>query len=291
MKDIKDQYQNYLRSPTVEMLADNAWYLPTAAPSQRPGFFRFSKLPPEIRRMIGPPTPVSSSGLPRPELLKDNNNLINYEIDILRFTCCPTQFLGAWQFPTTLLQRLKRMEVAITCNRMVSYGLCRVGRKCLHSFDSFLHLVVSAYFPNLRELRVEVDFLQIHPRTCRLAHLREFGWNVDHIMGVPYFLRLKEANGGGGVLISSSASEDQRRHHVAMINIVFMDKKDATLYASASGGDASGDDNKKEINPLDHRDFLDGLAACLWHVFSIQTFLWRDEVVREILQQGNCRCW
>ncbi|KAK8062896.1 hypothetical protein PG997_014993 [Apiospora hydei] len=191
----------------------------------------------------------------------DPNDVVNYEIDTVSFSCCGWRKVPVKSYSPTLTRKLERIHVPLACP-LASYPADRHDRYVMGSrpFDNFLRYVVAASFPSLRELTADLDIgLDLEHTSRRYGR----GLGVARVFRdrqmTPIFFRTED---GGGVHISPSSSVDESSLSFRgpdKIRVLFMKEKEASRF----GGDGVG------VNPLEHRDVLDRLGIYLCHVFSV----------------------
>lgn len=131
--------------------------------------------------------------------------------------------------------------------------------------------MVAAYFPNLCELAVDLNLGFDLGENVSFIVLGSSGLGVSRTIGeTPLFFRTPE---GRGIHISMSANSHPGRRWKT-IKVIFMKEQEAARY-----------NNNMRANPKNHRDFLDRLGIYLWHIFTMEGFLWGDQSVQGLLRQ------
>ncbi|KAK7993870.1 DNA-binding protein [Apiospora arundinis] len=230
-----------------------------------------------------PALPESHPAFSRHEGADGVRGMINYEIDVFRFDCCPPEPLDVSQYPAALLQKVERIETKAPYTTFY-HAQSREGHNL---FDDFLRCVVLPHLPSLRELRFKVDDGNriLESVFGRNVFLRA----VDRVKHAPMFLRAPMLNRErSGVLFSSEDCTDG-----VTFSILFIDERDVAHYVSTCNNVDNGDEDdgdeygsNKETDLLHPREAQDRLGFHLWHLFCALHFLNKDKVVHEVL--GQC---
>ncbi|KAK8136973.1 hypothetical protein PG984_004913 [Apiospora sp. TS-2023a] len=212
--------------------------------------------------------PTSHLRLSHDMSIYDNSDFMNFEIDAIRFDCCPLDRMPACKFPSAVLQHIQRIEATLPCRRTFYPIECGWSQK---SFDNFLRHVVAAYFPSLRELAVELNLCLTIANNVSFLVRGTSGMEVARTVGEKsLFIRTA---GGGGVHISMSANS-HRGGQWKTVKLLLMKEQEAARYQNSASAD-----------PENYRDFLDRLGTYLWHIFTIEGFFWGDKTVWGLLLQ------
>ncbi|KAK7953287.1 hypothetical protein PG988_013981 [Apiospora saccharicola] len=212
--------------------------------------------------------PASSSRLSHGIVIYDSrSDFMNFEIDAIRFDCCPLGRIPAGKFPSAVLQQIQRIEATLPCWNTAYPIECSWGHE---PFDNFLRYVVAAYFPSLRELAVELNLCLNTLHNVSFLIRGASGMEVVQTLGEkPLFIRTA---GGGGFRIFMSANS-HRGGQWKTAKLLFVKEQEAARYQNSASAD-----------PENYRDFLDRLGAYLWHIFAIEGFLWGDPTVWDLLR-------